>query len=124
MFDKISVVRSETEYVPYAKTVNVNRAPTDDSIRLLNELQEKATKNIIDRISVQDNEFSYFAQSWRDHLRDNILIGYKFTLNGKEHMGEIAIPAWKYSGKRELIGAVVDAATSEITKLLLQKIKL
>jgi hypothetical protein len=58
MFDKIVVqpTRTHTEYVPYVKTEI--RAPTDESIRLLSEMQEKARENIIFNRIVLDNEFA------------------------------------------------------------------
>lgn len=47
------------EYIPYAKEVNVtvneNKAATDESIRLYNELQAKAQKSVIDRRTIPNN---------------------------------------------------------------------
>ena len=39
MFDKSYITKGRTEYVPYEKSVTIieKRAPTDESIRLLNE---------------------------------------------------------------------------------------
>ena len=48
------------EYVPYEKdvTIHEHRAPTDESVRLLNEFEEKARKNIIHKISVNENNLN------------------------------------------------------------------
>lgn len=42
-------IKIEKEYIPYEKTVIVNRAPTDESIKLLNEMQEKTIENMLSR---------------------------------------------------------------------------
>jgi uncharacterized protein YejL (UPF0352 family) len=35
--------------VPVVQTINEHKAPTDDSIKLLNEMQEKVISNIIEQ---------------------------------------------------------------------------
>lgn len=74
------------EYVPFAKTVTVNRAPTDKSVELLNEMQDKAVKNLIKTVNIKDNTMNgavlYFIQraDW-----DGIDFIAKFSFNGKEY---------------------------------------
>jgi len=74
------------EYVPFAKTVTVNRAPTDKSVELLNEMQDKAVKNLIKTVNIKDNIMNgavlYFIQraDW-----DGIDFIAKFSFNGKEY---------------------------------------
>jgi hypothetical protein len=41
MFDTTIVKQGESNCVPYAKTVTINRAPTDKSVELLNEFHEQ-----------------------------------------------------------------------------------
>lgn len=44
MIENVNIFNSEREYIPYEKTVTATitekRAPTDESVRLLNEFQE------------------------------------------------------------------------------------
>jgi hypothetical protein len=75
-------IMNKTTYVPYEF-----KAPTDESIRLLNEFSEKAIENIVSNISCDSNICKVVA----------IIIGYdmttsrypkcycKFILNGVEH---------------------------------------
>lgn len=87
MFDRINI-QSNTEYVPYDKTVTVTekKAPTDDSIKLLNEFEEKARKNIIAKINIDENYLKAVAVAhWVDIMHDQIIFYGKFTLNGKEY---------------------------------------
>ena len=87
MFNTINNRR--TEYVPFEKEVNVtiNRAATDESVRLLNEFQEKARNNIIQTIIIDSNIAKCVCIYYQDNdvfYRLNYQL--KFILNGKEHI--------------------------------------
>jgi hypothetical protein len=89
MFDTIHNNTSITEYVPYCKEVNVTekRAPTDESVRLLNEFQEKAKTNIIENIIINENIMKgavlvYFESP----SSPSITIHGKFELNAKTYI--------------------------------------
>lgn len=78
------------EYVPYEKSVNVtvneHRATTDKSIQLLNEFQEKAQKNIIDFVLLEDNIFKASFMIFQDDVVfDQIIIHIQFLLNGAKY---------------------------------------
>lgn len=81
---------SNKEYVPYEKSVNVtvheHRATTDQSVQLLNEFQEKAQKNIIDSVLLEDNIFKASFISFQDDVVfDQIIIHIQFILNGVKY---------------------------------------
>jgi PAB1-binding protein PBP1 len=74
-----------TELVPYEKTVHEYRAPTDESVKLLNEFKEKATENILSSFKLKDNIMEvngFFIR--RDAVSWTIDIYCRFKLNGKE----------------------------------------
>jgi len=50
MFNKTYVTKHTTEYVPYTKEVKVTeqRAPTDESLKLLQEMERKVEKRFIE----------------------------------------------------------------------------
>jgi len=88
-------MKKEYVYVPYTKNVEVKeyRAPTDESIRLYREMEEKAEKNIIAKETFIDNELkgtvcyvelSYASFDVRAHIR--------FSLNGKDYHEIITVP--------------------------------
>lgn len=91
MFDTIN--RTQREYVPYTKEVNVHehRAPTDDSVRLMNEMTDKATKNIVDRLIIDSNELKAVGISMVSsriiHAGGTQLL-ITFKLNGKKYYVE------------------------------------
>lgn len=66
-------------------TVNEIKAPTDDSIRLMEEMHEKSIKNIISKVRVSDNLVNGVAYCVLNpiYIEDVELI-FKFTINGQE----------------------------------------
>ena len=77
-----------TEYVPYEKTVTIteHKAPTDESIRLLNEFQEKALKNLIRKVEIKDNIIDGVLFVFRYNLDPNMRrLIFRFKLNGQEY---------------------------------------
>lgn len=88
--------RHTTECVmPREVTINENRAPTDESVRLLNEMQQKAQENIVQTIKVEGNEVNGLIMLLRS---GRTLLGYeyilKFTLNGHEQIIQGNLDHW------------------------------
>lgn len=73
---------------PSHVTVTENKAPTDESIRLLNEFEEKARKNIIAKVNVVDNTINAVSIMYTDNSCTASREGdiyLKFSVNGKEY---------------------------------------
>lgn len=101
MFNTIHNHAHSREYVPYEKTVTVNehRAPTDKSVELLNEFEEKARANIIDSVVIDTNELKAVAIAYQvnEALYFNKTKFYtKFVLNGKEYKSEGVLDQEKF----------------------------
>jgi hypothetical protein len=77
----------KTTLVPYEKSVTVHehRAPTDASIRMLNEMQEKAKENILRSMIIDTNEM-YGAVIFHQlsGIEGKVLWDAMFILNRKE----------------------------------------
>jgi hypothetical protein len=89
MFDTIKRV-NVTQYNSSPDTINIieKKAPTDDSARLYGELLEKAKKNIIGEVRVEDNSMNGSVLFFCSTLENFGQIQYatKFTLNNIEHV--------------------------------------
>lgn len=88
LFSTTHIHKGRTEYVPYEKTVSITekKAPTDESIRILNEMEEKATQNIIAKIKIESNNINAVALYFRDEfIQNRVAFRIKFILNGKTH---------------------------------------
>ena len=83
MFDKYDITSGPSSM---SASVNVqeHKAPTDDSIRLLNEMHEKARANLIKQYSIDDNVVKGNVYYWNNPLTFEIEVDVYFTINGKE----------------------------------------
>ena len=115
MFNKTFIYeKRSTKVVPYEKTVNINRAPTDQSVKLLKEFEEKAVENIIDKIHVNDNNINGLVLVKQIQLNPfNHKFYWKFTLNGKEYRGdvELQLSSWEMRN-------LVNLLAQEISKII------
>ena len=70
---------------PENMNIHEHKAPTDESIRLMEEMHDKALKNIIAKVKVEDNlvngEVFCCEQPWN---ANDLKLIYKFKINGKE----------------------------------------
>jgi len=87
------------EYIPYEKSVTVNqtthehRAPTDESVRLLSEMREKALDSIVKELvvefgTVKATVLMMLAPDFTNVSLFNMRFMGKFNLNGKDHTFE------------------------------------
>ena len=85
MFDKLYIESPRRDYQS-RQEIHEHRAPTDESIKLLNEMQEKTLKNIVAQFKVDNNVLSgivtYFSL---DMIHYQYLGVFQFKLNGIEH---------------------------------------
>lgn len=58
MFDSIRITSPETKYVTKEVNIKEKKAPTDESIRLLNEFQEKALRNQLCQFKLENNNLN------------------------------------------------------------------
>ena len=101
MFNKTFITeRSHTEYVPYEKTVTVNRAPTDKSVELLKEFEDKAMAKIIETYFIENAVAKgVVLKTFKNptNLGETFII--VFELNGKRHRVEKNVEEWHYYHK-------------------------
>lgn len=122
MFDRIVMGQNTTEYVPYEKTVTVNRAPTDESIKLYEEMKAKAYGSLLQTISINDNELSCAAQIWRDMHSDKIIMAWRFLLNGKEYKGETDVEVWPLKDRHAVLDKIYESVAGKIALNLISGI--
>ena len=119
MFDTY-VSRNVTERVTESVTVHEHRAPTDESVKLLNELTEKALKNITHRFSTSNNTLQTSWAVYVDQPQHKRVALCKFVLNGKEHTLQVDIPEWEVQSKEELLGRLYSEVTERLAKEMLK----
>lgn len=102
MFDT-HVYRHTTEYVDRNITVNEHRAPTDESVKILNEMTEKALKNIVSNFSTTNNTLQATVAVYEDYRNSERQFLCKFVLNGKENILRVDIPTYEYDTPEKMV---------------------
>ena len=80
MFDTTIVHR--TEHIPTTVHHHEHRAPTDASVKLLNEFEQAAEKKLIDATRLENNFVKATYHEFRDHLNASIVMVIRITING------------------------------------------
>ena len=122
MFNKsltvIAPERRTTEYV--TRTVHEHRAPTDESVRLLREMEAKAKEQVIAAVHVGDTTFECVVHTMRYAEDGSTRFLAIFSLNGKKMTAEYREHDWRIGPPQEAIGKLRDAMAAKIaTEILL-----
>lgn len=118
---KIYFIKGDTKYVPYEKTVNIHNAPTDESIRLYDEMREKAEKSIIDSFSINTTLFScHVVVAENPEFYDAFTIWFKLKLNDETITDSFKIERYRY--EEDTVKEVVSKISNIITSKLLGSI--
>jgi len=121
MFDTISITPARTEYVPYCR--EEKRAPTDESIKIYEEMLEKARASVIDAFNVESNTFNGQIVVCEEPMMREVLVHYKFSLNGKEYNGMVREPSVNYTNdKGKIIRALFLKVADRISQSLFKMI--
>lgn len=74
----------KNHYHEHNTVVTEKRAVTDESVKLLNELEEKAQKNIVAKVVLENNLFEGTGIMFEDVILDKYTLRIRFFINGKE----------------------------------------
>ena len=100
-------IRAETN-------VTERRAPTDESVRLLKEMEFEAKQKIVESITVNNTTFECSIQMNIDMLNDKSVYWIVYRLNGKQGKLEVGIPNYKNLTDIEKIIHVRDELAKDI----------
>ena len=93
-------------------TITEKRAPTDDSIRLLKEMQEKAQASVISAVSLTDNTFNCVIHTQKDLLSCMHVFLVIYSLNGKRR--ELRVEADEWMSPEEKIEKVIESLSTRL----------
>lgn len=118
MFDKIILApgRTRTEYV--TREVHEHRAPTDESVKLLREMEQKARDQVIEAIHVGDTTFECVLHTLKRPMDDSTELLAIFSMNGKKMTVSHREHNWMGT-KAELVIKLRDAMAKEIATTIL-----
>lgn len=102
-------------------TIKEERAPTDDSIRLLQEMEDKVTKSIIDKIVIEDNVINGVVCMMDDYSANAKVIHIKFKLNSKDYHIKEVVHRNELLDKSKAIYKLLQKASNAILQELVLK---
>lgn len=114
MFDNY-YAPTRTEYITKDVNVKEYKAPTDDSVKLLNEMQEKTLANIVKQFSVQDNEFNFGVMSYKNPVRYTTEVIIKFSLNRKQY--EVSLDVDEFKSKDGQVQDIYKGLCSKLAEI-------
>jgi hypothetical protein len=100
---------------PYCTNVTVTekRAPTDESVKLLREMESAAKKEVLKSIRLDGNEFKGVVHISQDFMSDQYVVVAVFDLNGKRIQAEARQGTLRATAD-ELFLRLRDAAAEQI----------
>lgn len=109
---------------PYARhvedrrVIHEHRAPTDESVKLLRDMEAAAQAKLISITKLESNAFSATWHLFEEPTSFSTTAICRFTLNGVEHRLEIPIkPDWRYT-PQAIAEHVRDAVALKLAEIL------
>lgn len=104
MFDTYITPRPRTEYVTREVNVHEHRAPTDESVKILREMQDAADKARIASFELEGNAFTGHVDVVRDSAQAyRVRARAVFDLNGKRLAAVTSVDDVGPEAKEELM---------------------
>ena len=113
---------ARTEYVDRHVTITEKRAPTDESVKLLREMEAKAEAEVIKAVSVGNSTFECVVHQVRDHMSDMMQSRAIFKLNGKQMTAKVETDPRKSGPHMDGVRDVFDKLSDEMAKVITREI--
>lgn len=105
---------TRTEYVTTTKTVHEHRAPTDDSVRLLREMEDKARLQVEQSINVGGNGFECVVNIEKEAMSMDTVAKAIFKLNGLHLTATARVRGWDQQDVTKLAEKLRDEVALKI----------
>lgn len=99
-------------------TVTEKRAPTDESVRLLKEMEQAAEDKLLSITRLKENRLDATWHLFENPAQDNMEAICRFMLNGQEHRIKIPIERSMRYQPDEIGTKIHEAITREIAAVL------
>lgn len=118
MFDR-TIVHQAPDHIRAEITVTEKRAPTDDSVRLLREMEAKAKAEVIKAVAINDNLFNGVIHTMFDALSYRATVRLVYSMNGKKLTTDYHIDDSR--SLDDSIAGLIDAVARDIAVEILRK---
>jgi hypothetical protein len=121
MFDRVTIIpRSANMDVPPPETrIIEQRAPTDDSVRILNEMQQKALNNMLASVQVTSNILKLKIFGFNDRQIGCYKIQYIIDLNGERIVETRDVSMFDIKMSKDPVQYIVDEVYKHISEIII-----
>lgn len=117
MFDKtVNVEAPGYIPVPYTKTINIGRAPTDESVKLLKEMEAAALEKLIGSVRINDNTFNVSVHILTSIQTFGYVVEVRYNINGHPLKARIDLPDSDRLVPVELVKLIHERVIESISK--------
>lgn len=118
MFDR-TIVHQAPDHIRAEITVTEKRAPTDESVRLLREMEAKAKAEVIKAVAINDNLFNGVIHTMFDALSYRTTVRLVYSMNGKKLTTDYHIDDSR--SLDDSIAGLIDAVAQDVAIEILRK---
>ena len=113
MFDRHHYHRHETTH---QTTITENRAPTDESVRILRDMEDRAEKKVLAAVRVENTPVDMVIHKRDDFLNSDREYACIFKINGKQMRADYR--ARRETDRQTVAIGIRDAVAKEIANLI------
>lgn len=99
--------------------VTEKRAPTDESVRLLKEMEKAAREKVLDTIVVADTSFECKIHKMYDGMNDQDVYGVVYSLGGIKYKTEVRVNRYENPTPQEVVIQIRDSVAQDIANVLI-----
>lgn len=86
--------RLERHHHEHSTTIIEKKAPTDESVRLLRDMEQKARDSIIGAVRIKDCPIDCVIHTHEDLLNGQKLFKTIYSVNGKKYVVDTTVDQW------------------------------
>jgi hypothetical protein len=120
MFNRTLVIGGGHSSHTHHYNVDEERAPTDESVRLLREMEKAARDEVVKSIRLNVNGFDCVVRTFYDAPTDDTIIRVLFSLNGQKMEAEYIHD--RYGDVKKLGEGVLKAVSDRIAESALHEL--
>lgn len=99
--------------------VTEKRAPTDESVRLLREMEAAAREQIVATTIVRNTDFECVIYKHYDCTRDEDMYAIVYSLNSKKRTTKINVRRWDHPTVEQVVDTIKAALADDIASQML-----
>ena len=120
MFNTNHHIYNNTDVQYVTKEVNVHRAPTDESIKILNEMTDKSLDNLLKTVHLHNNALNLSFSTMYNIMNDSVDCYIQGEFNGNRLTRKFSL--YSYKSIDDKVKTIQDEITAMVSEYLYDKI--